>query len=98
MKNLKQMEKKLEELKPLLRERFKVKKIGIFGSYRRGEEKRKGSDLDILVEFEEEPSLFKFLEIEEYLSKILRKKVDLVMKSALKPYIGKHILREVIYI
>lgn len=97
MKNLKQMENKLEELKPFLRERFKVKKIGIFGSYRRGKQ-RKGSDLDILVEFEEEPSLFKFLELEEHLSKILKRKVDLVMKSALKPYIGKHILREVIYI
>ncbi|MEM3505692.1 MAG: nucleotidyltransferase domain-containing protein, partial [Archaeoglobaceae archaeon] len=52
MKNVEEIKKRLEELKPFLKEKFKVKFIGIFGSYVRGEEK-KGSDLDILVEFED---------------------------------------------
>jgi len=51
-----------------------------------------------LIEFKEEPGLFGFLEIEEYLSKILKRKVDLVIKNSLKPYMGKQILKEVIYI
>jgi len=97
MNKLAKIKGKLKELEPLLKERFKVKRIGIFGSYLRGEEK-KGSDVDILVEFIEEPGFFEFLELEDYLSKILKVKVDLVMKDALKPLIGKHILNEVIYL
>lgn len=96
-KKIKDIEKVLCDLKPLLKEKFKVREIGIFGSFVRGEEKR-GSDLDILVEFIEEPSLFRFLELEEYLSKALKIKIDLVMKSVLKPTIGKYILKEVIYL
>ncbi len=77
--------------------KYKVKEIGIFGSYVRGEE-LKGSDIDILVEFKEPIGLFKFLDLEEYLENLLDKKVDLVSKKALKPQIGKQILKEVIYI
>ncbi len=82
-----------------LQERFGVKKICVFGSYVRGEQK-KGSDIDILVEFypDTEMDLIKFVELEEYLSELLGIKVDLVMKSALKPRIGKQILKEVIYL
>jgi len=97
MKRFKEIKEKLKKLEPLLRERYKVKRIGIFGSYLRGEEKKR-SDLDILVEFIEEPGFFDFLELENYLSKILEVKVDLVMKNTLKPLIGKHILKEVIYL
>jgi len=97
MRKLVKIKEKLKELQPLLKERFKVKSIGIFGSYLKGEEK-KGSDFDILIEFIEEPGLFEFLELEEYLSKTLKVKVDLVMKDVLKPTIGKHILNEVIYL
>lgn len=88
---------KIKSAEPLLKEKFRVKKIGIFGSYSRGEQ-RKSSDIDILVEFYEDPSLFEFLDLEEFLKGILKIKVDLVMKNSLKPYIGKHILEEVIYI
>jgi uncharacterized protein len=78
-----------------LRERYKVKTLGIFGSYVRNEQK-KGSDLDVLVEFDESPSLFKFLELEHHLGDLLGVKVDLVMKDALKPAIGRRILNEVV--
>jgi hypothetical protein len=74
-----------------------VKTVGIFGSYIKGKEKEK-SDLDILVEFEEPVSLLKFIELENYLSDSVGVKVDLVMKSVLKPRIGKHILKEVVNI
>lgn len=97
MKNLEEIKEKIEELKPSLREEFKVKSIGIFGSYIRGEEKEK-SDLDILVEFEEPISLLKFIALENYLSDSIGVEVDLVMKSVLKPRIGKYILKEVVNI
>ena len=82
-----------------LREKYGIKEIGVFGSYVKGKQK-KGSDIDILVEFypDTEMDLITFVELEEYLSDLLRTKVDLVMKSALKPRIGKHILKEVVYI
>ena len=99
MKNIEQIKKKLEELKPELKDQFKVKSIGIFGSYVRGEE-GKGSDLDILVDFEEKAnlSLLDFIRLENYLSERLGVKVDLVEREALKPRIGKHILGELIEI
>jgi len=88
---------KIKSAEPFLKEKFRVKKIGIFGSYSRGEQ-RKSSDVDILVEFYVAPSLFKFIDMENYLSDILGIKVDLVMKNSLKRYIGEHILNEVVYI
>ncbi len=82
-----------------LKEKYGVKELGVFGSYVRGDEKE-GSDIDILVEFypDAEMDLITFVELEEFLSDLLGIKVDLVMKSALKPRIGKHILKEVVYI
>ena len=80
-----------------LREKFKVKTIGVFGSFVRGEQKEK-SDVDVLVEFEEPVGLFEFMDLEAYLTGILGVKVDLVSKRALKPHIGQHILEEVINI
>jgi len=94
---LEEIRRKLVELKPILKEKFKVKTIGLFGSYIRRREKEK-SDLDILVEFEEPISLLKFIALENYLSDSIGVKVDLVEKSALKPRIGKHILKEVVNI
>ena len=87
----------LSEHKALLKEKFKVKTIGVFGSYVRGEQKN-GSDVDILVEFEEPVGLFEFMRLEFFLSDLLGVKVDLVSKKALKPYIGEYIKREVIYV
>ncbi|MCG2725651.1 MAG: nucleotidyltransferase family protein [Elusimicrobia bacterium] len=87
----------LTQHKDELREKFKVRRIGIFGSYVR-DQQRKGSDTDILVEFNEPVSLFDFMDLENYLGKLIHNKVDLVSKKALKPYIGKQILNEVIYL
>ena len=77
--------------------KYNVKQIGIFGSYIHSKQKKK-SDVDLLIEFSKTPSLFRFIELENYLTEILGVKVDLVMKSALKPAIGKRILDEVVYL
>ena len=96
-KMFQKIENIVKENKVVLTKQFKVKEIGIFGSVVRGEDKET-SDVDILVEFEEPIGLFKFLELEEYLSDLIGRKVDLVSKKALKPRIGKHILREVAFL
>jgi predicted nucleotidyltransferase len=97
MRKINTIAKKLESLKPILKEQFKVESIGIFGSYTKGTQ-RKDSDIDILVEFEKSAdlSLLDFIKLENYLSEVLNLKVDLVEKTALKPRIGVHILKEVI--
>jgi len=71
--------------------------MGVFGSFARGDQ-RKNSDIDILVEFSKPIGFFEFLEVEEYLSKILGKKVDLVTNNALKPAIRQDILNDVVYV
>jgi predicted nucleotidyltransferase len=87
----------LKQNKKELKDKYKIKEIGVFGSYVRGEEKKR-SDIDILVEFKEPVGLFEFMDLEEYLEELLGVKVDLVSKKALKPRIGQHILKEVVYI
>jgi uncharacterized protein len=58
-------------------------KVGIFGSFARGDNKQ-GSDIDILVEFKSTPSLLQVIKIENELSELLGIKVDLLTKGALK--------------
>ena len=95
MKNLQNIKEVLQKNKQIISQEFKVKKLAIFGSFVRGEQKR-NSDVDILVEFSEPVSFFSFLDLEEYLGKLLGAKVDLVSKKALKPKIGKFILKEMV--
>lgn len=97
MKNFKEIRELIKQHKPELEKRLEVKEIGIFGSYARNKP-RKTSDVDILVEFAETVGLFEFIELEEYLQKLIGTKVDLVSHKALKPRIGKHILNEVVYV
>ena len=97
MKTFKGIVRILEKQKEILKQKYGVKEIGIFGSYVRGRAKGR-SDLDILVEFDRSIGLLKFVNLENYLSEILGVKVDLVIKDVLKPRIGKHILEEVVYI
>lgn len=80
-----------------LHERYKVKEIGIFGSYVRGEENKR-SDVDILVEFDEIPGLLKFIQLEDYLGAMLKHRVDLVHKKALRAELRNIILSEVSYV
>ena len=82
---------------PSLAEKYRVKSLGVFGSYVRRQQSPE-SDLDLLVAFDEQPSLLKFIELENYLTDLLGLKVDLVMKDALKPAIGAQILSEVVQV
>lgn len=93
----KQYARILSKHKKDLYDRYKVKEIGIFGSYVRGEQKLR-SDVDILVEFDEIPGLLKFIQLENYLKSILNHKVDLVHKKALRPQLKDIILSEVSYV
>jgi len=78
-----------------LKTQFGIKEMALFGSYVRNEQKEQ-SDLDILVDFEESPTMFEFIRVENKLSKILGVKVDLVMKNALKPHIAKQVMQELV--
>lgn len=74
MKKLEEIKNEIRKNMSILRNKYKVKSIGVFGSYIRGEQGKK-SDMDILVEFYETIDLFIFIELEEYLSEILDVKV-----------------------
>ena len=94
----------IEETKTLLREhkdevvrKYRVREIGIFGSYVRGEQKER-SDIDILVSFSGIPDVFEYMELEDYLKSLLHRKVDLVRKEAIRPELRKRILSETIYV
>jgi len=80
---------------PEICQRYQAKSLGIFGSFVRGEE-IETSDIDILVKFQSPPTFFRFIEMEDCLSQLLGVRVDLVMKSALKPRIGERVLSEVV--
>ncbi len=75
--------------------RYQVKELSVFGSAARGD-LRPDSDLDLLVEFQPEAriGLFKFAEMEEELTALLGRKVDLVTKPGLKPWIRPHVLHD----
>ena len=87
----------LRHHEPELKSRFGVAKIGIFGSFARGEE-RPESDIDVLVTFQDGKKTFdNFMGTKFYLEDIFRRKVDLVTDSALKPLIRDPILQDVLY-
>lgn len=92
--DVQELVKSLRKEMPRLRNEYAVRNIGIFGSYVRGEQKKE-SDLDVLVEFSTVPGMFRFMELERELSRILGIPVDLVQKEALKQAIGKRIIDEV---
>ena len=99
MKTIEQIKEKLEALKPVLEKDFQVVTVGVFGSYCRGEQTRK-SDVDVLVEYASDANigLFKYVDLELFLSDQLGVKVDLVMKDGLKPSLKDQILDEVVYV
>lgn len=80
-----------------LSDKYKVSEIGIFGSTARGGQNGT-SDIDILVDFREVPDLLKFVELELYLEKLLKRKVDLVDKQGLRSELRDDILNEVVYV
>ena len=92
MKTLEEIKKIINSHRTELEERFKVKSIGIFGSYVRGEATPE-SDIDILVEFKETVGLL-FIHLANFLEEILENKVDLLTYEAIKPNRKRYILEE----
>lgn len=97
MKRVSIIEKRLKNSMPILSRRYGVKQIVIFGSYVRGTAGSK-SDLDLLVDFGRPISLIGFCRLKDELTDRLGVPVDLVMKKALKPGIGRNVLKEARYI
>ena len=85
----------LQMLKPTLKKRFKVETIDIFGSYVRGQETEK-SDVDLLVTFSVQYSLWDLIDAEMFLRRKLHVKVDLVPKDSVKPALKNRILSEAV--
>lgn len=90
------IENKLKSLKSVLSDRYFVEKIGYFGSYCR-DEQTENSDLDILVEFRK-PLGWNFFDLQEFLEKELKIKVDLVSTKALKEQLKDSILKQVRFV
>ena len=85
----------LKEHENDIKRRFGVKRIGIFGSHARGEEKAT-SDVDVLVEFEV-PSFDNFMELAFFLEELFGREVDLVTTGGLSPHIAPFVEREVVW-
>ena len=81
-----------------LKERFGVRRIGLFGSIIRNEASDK-SDIDILVELDPASiSYRKYLDFEIYLQSFFSRTIDIVTTDGLSPYIYPYISREVIWV
>ena len=89
----------IKKLKEYLINHDKVKRAWLFGSFARDEQEPE-SDVDLLVQVPEKKSLslFDLAEIRFQLEKLIHLKVDVVMKSAIKPEILKRITPELILI
>ncbi|MBI3004858.1 MAG: nucleotidyltransferase family protein [Ignavibacteriales bacterium] len=92
-----QYNKAIQSRRGILTDRYKVSEIGIFGSALRGRLNQR-SDIDVLVDFSEVPDLLRFIELELFLEKLLKRKVDLVDKQALRAELREDILRQVVYV
>jgi uncharacterized protein len=97
MKTLDEIKEILTKHKEEVQQEYKVSELGIFGSFVRGEQKKR-SDIDILVEYSELPDLLKLIELENRLQKLLKRKVDLIEKSGIRTELKELILKEVVYI
>ena len=78
-----------------IKKRYGVKKIGVFGSYARGEQ-TETSDIDLLVEFEN-PTFDNFMDLLFFLEDLFGKDVDLITTSGMSPYIRPNIEKEVVW-
>ena len=87
----------IEQHKPELQRQFHVEKIGLFGSYARGDHKKR-SDIDFLVTFDKAISLFDRVDLNIYLKKLMGRRVDVVPYSNLRPELREYVLKDLIYL
>ncbi len=86
--------RKLEENRETIRG-FGVRRLGIFGSYARGEQ-TEASDMDFLVEFEKK-TFDNYMDLKFFLEGLFGRRVDLVVAEAVKPRLRKPIFEETVY-
>ena len=96
MKIAEEIKNILAEYEEELRSKFHVKKLGIFGSYARNEQ-RENSDVDIMVDFEG-PIRLEFVDLAECLETILGVTVDLVPRDAIKANRWKYVAQDLLYV
>jgi len=95
MKNKQEILNIIRALQGDLKQRYKVKEIGVFGSVVR-EEHQRASDIDVLVDFEAGADLFDLVGLGLFLEEKLGQKVDVVPKRALREEIRGRVLKEVV--
>lgn len=87
----------LEEVAEEVRQKYRARIKGIFGSFVRGEV-HETSDIDILVEFEENADLIDFIGLSIFLEEKIGVKVDIVPYDTIRAEIKDAILKEAIYL
>ncbi len=83
----------LRSLKPALQDRYKIRDAALFGSFVRGEQ-NPNSDVDLLVEFEEDADLLDLVALEQFLEQQLHRKVDVGTTNSLRNEIRDRITKE----
>ena len=96
LKNKEKILSTLKNLKDELKTNYQVKKIGLFGSHVTNSQKET-SDIDLLVEFDENADLFHLVGLSRFLEEIFGTKVDVVSTRAIKEDLKQYILKGVIF-
>ena len=87
----------LKQNKALLNERFGVTRIGIFGSFARGEQSVT-SDIDMVVEIEKaRKNIHSFLKLKRFLEQEMAREIDLGFENSIKPAIKEKVIKQIIY-
>ncbi len=89
--------KNLREAMPELVAKFGVQHLDLFGSFARGEAEA-GSDVDLLVTFQGEPTFSQFMGLKEYLEARLERRVDILTPEGLKPRIREQVLKSLLHV
>ena len=97
MKTFQEIKQLLAQHKPMLVKKYHISRLGIFGSYVRGEQ-HAASDLDVLIDYDDAPTLLTLIELEYYLSDVMGMKVDLVTTKGIKRQLKERIFNEVDYV
>ncbi|ACK68764.1 DNA polymerase beta domain protein region [Gloeothece citriformis PCC 7424] len=97
MKNLEEIQSILGQVKSRVQEKYQISELGIFGDYVKGDI-QENSQVNILIDYTEPPSLLDLVDLEYYLSDLLKVKADVISKNGLKGKRREKILSEVIYV
>jgi predicted nucleotidyltransferase len=93
--SIKEIKEKIKTQENFFKQKYHVNKFLIFGSYAKGEQTSE-SDIDLLVEFKETIDMFEMIDLQNYLTDLFGKKVDLGTPKGLKSFIKNKILNEAI--